>query len=142
MRHTGDVNTPIMPTTIAPPAANYAHAMLSQAPARILHTSGVVPIRPDGTVPSGLGEQADAVWSNIAALLDDADMAVTDIVSVTTYVVIDHLAELTTVMAARDRVFAGHIAASTLLTVPALARAEWMVEIAVVAASGPSTVML
>jgi len=38
------------------------------------------------------------------------------------------------VMAARDRALGGHRAASTLVTVPALARPEWKMEIAIVAA--------
>jgi hypothetical protein len=37
-------------------------------------------------------------------------------------------------MAARDTALAGHVAASTLVTVPALARPEWQVEISLVAA--------
>jgi enamine deaminase RidA (YjgF/YER057c/UK114 family) len=126
------VNRTVMPPSIAAPAATYAHAVLSERPERLLHTSGVVPIAPDGTVPDGIGEQAATVWSNITAMLDEAGMVVTDIVSVTTYVVVgEPLAE---VMAARDQVLAGHLAASTLLPVPALARPEWKLEIAVVAA--------
>jgi enamine deaminase RidA (YjgF/YER057c/UK114 family) len=39
------------------------------------------------------------------------------------------------VMAERDRFLGGHLAASTLVTVPALARPEWRMEIAVVAAA-------
>ena len=39
-------------------------------------------------------------------------------------------------MAARDTFFAGHHAASTLIPVPALARPQWLVEGAVVAAAG------
>ena len=38
------------------------------------------------------------------------------------------------VMAARDASLGNHRAASTLVTVPALARPEWLMEIAVVAA--------
>ncbi len=53
--------------------------------------------------------------------------------SVTTYVVAGE--ELGPVMAARDRAMAGHVAASTLVTVPALARPEWRLEVAVVAAA-------
>lgn len=121
-----------MPSTIAPPAANYAHAVLAERPERVLHTSGVVPIAPDGTTPDDIGEQASIVWTNIAAMLDEAGMAMHDIVSVTTYVVVGQ--PLADVMAARDRAFAGHLAASTLLPVPALARPEWKLEIAIVAA--------
>lgn len=125
----------ISPSDIAPPAADYAHAVLTTSPTRWLHTSGVVPVEPDGSVPDGIGDQADVVWSNIAAMLRDARMSATDIVSVTTYVVADHLDDLGAVMAARDRALAGHRAASTLVTVPALARPEWKMEIAAVAAS-------
>jgi enamine deaminase RidA (YjgF/YER057c/UK114 family) len=127
------MNRAVMPPSIAPPAANYAHAVLSDGASRLLHTSGVVPIAPDGSVPAELGAQAAVVWSNIAAILSAADMTLGDVVSVTTYVVVGE--ELGPVMAARDAAFAGHVAASTLVTVPALARPEWRVEVAVVAAA-------
>jgi 2-iminobutanoate/2-iminopropanoate deaminase len=127
------MNTPILPPTMAPPAANYVHAMLSTGATRILHTSGVVPTAPDGTTPSGIADQAEVVWQNITALLAEADMLISDVVSITTYVVVDHLASLGLVMAARDRAMGDHRAASTLVTVPALARPEWQMEIAVVA---------
>ena len=127
------MNTPILPPTMAPPAANYVHAMLSTGASRILHTSGVVPTAPDGSTPTDLADQAEVVWQNITALLAEADMLISDVVSITTYVVVDHLASLGSVMAARDRALGDHRAASTLVTVPALARPEWQMEIAVVA---------
>jgi enamine deaminase RidA (YjgF/YER057c/UK114 family) len=129
----GDVNRPLSPSTIAPPAARYAHAVLTEGRGRLLHTSGVVPTAPDGSVPPDLGEQAAVVWSNIAAILAEAAMHVADIVSVTTYVVVGN--ELGPVMAARDAAFGDHVAASTLVTVPALARPEWLMEVAIVAAA-------
>ncbi len=98
----------------------------------MLHTAGVVPVRPDGTVPAALHEQAEAVWANIAAILAAAGMAAGDVVAVTTYVVAGE--PLGPVMAARDRFMDGALAASTLVTVPALARPDWRVEVAVVAA--------
>jgi len=123
----------VKPTSIAPPAANYAHAVLTESGARWLHTSGVVPTQRDGSTPEAIGEQAEVVWRNIGAMLDDAGMQPTDVVSVTTYVVVgEALAE---VMAARDRFMGDHRAASTLVTVPALAQPHWKVEIAVIAAS-------
>jgi enamine deaminase RidA (YjgF/YER057c/UK114 family) len=122
----------IMPAGIAPPAANYAHARLTVDASRWLHTSGVVPVGPDGSVPSTLVEQAEVIWANIGAMLADAGMAPSDVVSVTTYVTPGH--DLGPVMAVRDRALAGHLAASTLLAVPELARPEWLMEIAVIAA--------
>ena len=128
------MNREIAPASIAPPAANYAHAVLVERAERWLHTSGVVPTAPDGTVPEAIGDQADQVWTNLLAMLAAADMTATDVVSVTTYVVVDHMASLPVVMAARDRHLGGHRVASTLVTVPALARPEWKMEIALVAA--------
>lgn len=126
------MNRTLSPSTLAPPAANYAHAVVVEQPQRWLHTSGVVPTAPDGTVPESLADQADQVWANLAAILADADMDPADVVSVTTYVVADE--PLGPVMAARDAFFGEHRAASTLVTVPALAQPAWRVEIALVAA--------
>jgi len=127
------MNREIRPPDLAPPAAAYAHAVLSDNPRRMLHTSGVVPIDIDGTVPADIEEQARVVWSNLGSILREAKMTVADVVSVTTYVVVGQ--PLAPVMAARDTALGGHRAASTLVTVPALARAEWLMEIALVAAS-------
>jgi len=122
-----------MPATIAAPAANYAHAVVTDSPTRWLHTSGVVPVAPDGSTPADVAAQARVVWQNIAAMLDDAAMSPSDVVSVTTYVVGGR--DLAGVMAERDRFLGDHLAASTLVTVPALARPEWSMEIAIIAAA-------
>jgi enamine deaminase RidA (YjgF/YER057c/UK114 family) len=130
------MNRELRPDTMAPPAAAYAHGVEVPAGARLAFTSGVVPTRTDGTVPASIGEQAALVWNNIAAILAEANMSVDDIVSVTTYVVATaNLADdLREVMAARDAALHGHLVASTLVTVPALARPEWKMEIAAIAA--------
>lgn len=124
------------------PSAAYAHGIEVSGAESWVFTSGVVPTRADGTVPADLGEQAAAVWANISAILAEAQLSVRDIVSITTYVVEnaeeraqgDLSTRLAVVMAARDAVLQGHLAASTLVTVPALARSEWRMEISVVAA--------
>jgi enamine deaminase RidA (YjgF/YER057c/UK114 family) len=127
------VNRPVTPSSIAPPAANYAHAVLTEHPGRWLHTSGVVPTRVDGTTPDDVGAQAEVVWSNIGSMLADVGMNPNDVVSVTTYVVAGEA--LAPVMAARDAFLGDHRAASTLVTVPELAQPQWRVEVAIVAAS-------
>ena len=93
----------------------------------------MVPIAPDGTVPPALVDQAEVVWANIGAMLRDAGMGPADVVSVTTYVTPGH--DLAEVMAVRDRVLEGNLAASTLVVVAELARPEWLMEIAVIAAA-------
>ena len=126
------MQTPVNPSSIASPAANYHHAVLVTQPTRWLYTSGVVPTAPDGSTPASVAEQAAVVWRNIGAMLDDATMSTDDIVSVTTYVVVGE--DLGPVMAARDAMLGEHRAASTLVTVPALAQPQWRMEVAVVAA--------
>ncbi len=129
------MNRELRPASLAPPAARYAHAVESTTGSRMVHTSGVVPVRPDGTVPDDLAEQAAVVWDNLRAILAEARMSTADIVSVTTYVVVGELGRLGEVMAARDAALGGHRAASTLVTVPVLAQPAWRMEIAVVAAA-------
>ncbi|MFV0307295.1 MAG: RidA family protein [Desertimonas sp.] len=126
------MNRRIEPAGIAPPAAHYAHAVLVERPGRWLHTSGVVPTAPDGSVPGDLAGQAAQVWANLAAMLTEAEMEPTDVVSVTAYVVAGE--PLGPVMAARDAFLGEHRAASTLVTVPALAQPAWRMEVAIVAA--------
>ncbi len=126
------MNSIVQPDSMAPPAANYAHAVLSTGAGRVLHTSGVVPVAADGSVPEDLADQVEVVWGNILTLLAAAELSPADVVSVTTYVV--HGEDLAVAMAGRDRALGGTLAASTLVTVPALARPEWKMEISVVAA--------
>jgi 2-iminobutanoate/2-iminopropanoate deaminase len=127
------MNRQIAPVHLAPTAANYAHAVVSIGSAKVLHTSGVVATRSDASVPDDLAEQAQVIWENLLAMLEEAEMEVTDIVSVTTYVVVGN--DLSVVMAARDRVMGEHRAASTLVPVPALAQPTWKMEVAIVAAA-------
>ena len=127
------MNQQIAPASIAPPAANYAHAVLSERSGTWLHTSGVVPTRPDQSVADSIEDQAATVWENLMAILQDAHMGPSDVVSVTTYVVVEHMESLPAVMAARDKALSGKRVASTLVTVPALANPKWKLEISLIA---------
>jgi enamine deaminase RidA (YjgF/YER057c/UK114 family) len=120
------------PPTIAPPAALYVHAMEVPANARWLFISGQVGMHPDGRPGATAREQAEIIWNNIATILASAAMDVTNIVKLTTYATApDHLPALRQV---RERVLNGHLPASTLLVVAALAKPEWLVEVEVYAA--------
>lgn len=127
------VNSQINPPQIAPPAANYVHGVVSIGASRLLHTSGVVPTAPDGTVASTIEGQAAQVWANIEAILTEAEMTANNIVAVTTYAVPGQ--DLGAVMAARDQFMGSHRAASTLVIVAELVQPEWKVEVAVVGAA-------
>ena len=125
------MNYQINPRVISPPAANYSHAVLSTNPQKMLHTSGVVPATTDGSTPVTIREQANLVWLNITEILREAHLELTDIVSITTYVVSGN--DLGEVMHSRDLQLGDHKPASTLIVVSELANPEWKMEIAVVA---------
>ena len=134
----------LKPAEMAAPAAAYAHGVHVPPGFECVVTSGVVPTRRDGTVPTNISEQAGVVWRNILAILAEGKMSARDIISVTTYVVYtsdsgEMATRLKLVMAARDAALNGHLAASTLLTVPALARPEWLMEISVLAVRQPNS---
>ena len=131
----------LKPVELAAPVAAYAHGVHVPAGHELIVTSGVVPTRRDGSVPTNITEQASVVWQNILAILGEGKMNAHDIISVTTYVVNSpKLADqLKIVMAARDFAMGGHRAASTLVTVPALAKPEWLMEISVLAARRPNS---
>lgn len=132
----------INPAEVGPPSANYSLATEVVNPTRMMYTSGIGPVGADGDVPEAMSDQVDMVWSTLLALLDDANFEVTDVVSVTTYVVIPSpddgntlSSRLATAMEGRDANLAGHRCASVLVPVPALATPSWKLEVAVVAAA-------
>ncbi len=134
----------LKPAEMAAPAAAYAHGVHVPAGHELIVTSGVVPTRRDGSVPANIGEQAAVVWQNILAILSEGKMNAQDIISVTTYVVYSTEADemtkrLALVMGARDAALNRHLAASTLVTVPTLAKPEWLMEISVLAARQPNS---
>lgn len=126
------MNQPVRPVEIAPPAAAYELGVVTEAGARFLHTAGIVGTRPDGTIAPDIAGQAAEVWRSIGAILAAAGFRPSDVITYTTYAVVGE--DLSGVMAARDAFLDGHTAASTLVTVPALAQPQWKVEVAVVAA--------
>jgi 2-iminobutanoate/2-iminopropanoate deaminase len=123
----------ITPTSIHPPFANYCHATLVPAGARWLVLSGQLGIRPDGTVPESVAEQAAACFDNLLAILAEGGMGVADLVRLTTY--LTDPANLGAYMAVRDRYVGIAPPASTLLVVQALSRPQFRIEIEAIAAT-------
>jgi 2-iminobutanoate/2-iminopropanoate deaminase len=123
----------ITPVTIHPPFANYCHATEVPAGARWLYLSGQLGVRPDGTVPDGFADQADACFANLLAILAEAGMTAAALVRLTTY--LTDPADLGAYMTVRDRHVAAPAPASTLLVVQALARPQFKIEIEAIAAT-------
>lgn len=125
----------LTPTDIHPPFAPYSHASVVPAGQKLVFCSGQLGIDPDGNVPPDCEGQTKLCFSNIAAILREGGLGLADIVRINAYVSgREHLAPY---MAVRNALFAEPYPASTLMIVSGFARAEFVVEIEVVAA-GPA----
>jgi enamine deaminase RidA (YjgF/YER057c/UK114 family) len=122
----------ITPSTIRPPFALYSHAVEVPPGARLLFASGQLGITPDDQIPEDAGAQADLCFRAIGEILKAAGMDFPDIVRINAFVT--DRAFLKPYMASRDRHVGSPPPASTLMVVSGFARAEFKVEVEVVAA--------
>ncbi|MCP4384361.1 MAG: RidA family protein [Hyphomicrobiales bacterium] len=122
----------IQPNTIRPPFARYSHGIEVPAGARLVFASGQLGVLPDDSVPATVERQAECCFDNIKAILEAADMTMSDIVRINAYVTgREHMAGY---MAVRDRFTGDPPPASTLMIVSGFTRPELLVEVEVVAA--------
>ncbi len=120
------------PATVAPPVGAYSHGGLVKANSDILFLAGQVGVRPDGSLPATIGEQADEVFANIVRIMKAKDMTVANLAKITLYIVSGQ--PLGDVRAARLRHLGDHKPASTLIFVPQLAEAKYLIEVEGIAA--------
>lgn len=123
----------LSPASIRPPFARYSHGIAVSAGNRFVFTSGQLGIRADETIPADCEQQADICFANIAAILAEDGMTLANIIHLNAYVTArEHMQGY---MRSRDRQFPGTPPASTLMIVSGFTRAEFVVEIEVVAAA-------
>ena len=99
------MTTRLNPATLAPPFARYSHGAVVEAGQRLVFTSGQLGVAPDGAVPDGCAAQAELCFRNIAAILADAGMSLSDIVRINAYVT--DRAHMADYMKVRDAQFPG-----------------------------------
>jgi len=116
----------------APPSPFYSQGVEVEAGARLVFVSGQVGVRPDGSVPEGIGEQARAAIENLIAVLAAAGMTPSDIVKTTIYLTDE--ANFDGFTSAAVPLLAQPPAATTLVYVKALASPAFLVEIEAIAA--------
>src|ERR1041385_7299832 len=73
------------PKGIYPATPDYIHALEVQNPSRFLYTSGTMGLDENGVAGKDLPEQLALIWSNIEAILESANMSVSNVVRVTSY---------------------------------------------------------
>jgi len=109
---------------------DYVHAMAVTGARRQLFVSGTMGLRVDGTAPASLDAQLDLIWNNISRILAEADMALSNIVRVTSYLTQRDFAAKN--QAAREKALNGRRVPITAIVVTTLDPA-WLIEIEVIA---------
>lgn len=115
------------PAGSAAPLGAYSNGISAAGSGRWLHIAGQIGVRPDGSVPEGFADQAEAAWQNLLRVLADAGMSAADLVKVNHY--LTRADDLKDYNAVRSRHLGPARPASTLVVVQALARPEWRVEV-------------
>ena len=120
------------PETVAPPFANYSHAVESMQNCHVLFISGQVGVNPDGSLAEGIEAQTQTALNNIHEALRSANMDFQDLTRLTTYLV--NREDVPKVRTVCEAVLGDARPASTLVLVAGLASEDWLVEIEAIAA--------
>jgi 2-iminobutanoate/2-iminopropanoate deaminase len=120
------------PATVHAPLGLYSHTVTVPAGTALVFLSGQVGVRPDGSAPATMAEQADQVFANIVALLKAHGLEASSIVKLTTFMVAGHDGDA--VRAARLKYLGPHRPASTAVFVSQLVDPAWFVEVEAIAA--------
>lgn len=120
------------PDTVHAPGGAYSHSAVVPAGTELIFLSGQVGVRPDGSLPASISEQAEQVFANIGALLAAHGLEASALVKLTLFVVAGQ--DIGAVRAARAKFFGAHRPASTAVFVSQLADAAWHVEVEAIAA--------
>ncbi|MGE0499344.1 MAG: RidA family protein [Rhizobiaceae bacterium] len=122
----------LRPASIRPPFARYSHGVEVPAGRRLVLCSGQLGVGSDDSVPEDAGAQAELCFANIAAILGEAGLGLSNVVRINAYVT--DRAHMKGYMAVRDQLFADPAPASTLMVVSGFTREEFKVEVEVIAA--------
>lgn len=119
------------PPGVHAPLGLYSHTVVVPAGTELVFLSGQVGVRPDGSAPTTIAEQADQVFENIITLLRTHGLDASSIVKLTTFMVAGHDGDA--VRAARIKHLGSHRPASTAVFVAQLVDPAWFVEVDAVA---------
>lgn len=120
------MHEPIDPPTI-PTSPHYSHGVVVRTPARRLAIAGQVGRDEKGVIPDDIARQADLAWGNVAAVLREAGMQMSDLVEIVVYLTMRE--DNAAFDAARTRWLAGARPASTKIYVAGLADPRMRCEI-------------
>ena len=121
------------PATVAAPASHYAQVVDVRDATRWLVISGQIGVTPDGKLAGDPRAQVRQCFANIIEVLHANDMKLENLVKITVF--LTNSDDMPAFREVRDEMLAGHLCASTLLVISALARPELAVEIEATAAA-------
>jgi 2-iminobutanoate/2-iminopropanoate deaminase len=113
-------------------AGGYSQAIEIFGAQRLLFISGQIPESAGGKVPKGFPEQAELVWQNLFAQLDEAAMSVKNLVKVTIFLSSREFA--TANREIRQKFFGSHSPALTVI-IAGMFDEKWLLEIEATAAA-------
>lgn len=120
------------PSGVHAPLGLYSHTVAVPEGTELIFLSGQLGVRPDGSTPGTIQEQAEQVFANIIALLKSHGLEATSIIKLTTFMVAGHDGDA--VRAARLKYLGSHRPASTAVFVSQLVEPAWFVEVEAIAA--------
>ena len=122
----------IKPKNIYKPFGNYSHGILNKKTGLLL-ISGQLGIDVNGEIPKLFSKQAELCFSNVRAILQEANYSLFDVLKVTTFVT--NRKFFRDYMKVRDNVFreVSIKPASTLLIVSGFTKPSFSIEIEVIA---------
>ncbi len=121
------------PQSITPPLNAYSHGAEVASGSKLLFMAGQVGSDLDGNVAPDFESQIRKTYSNIEEVLQDADMDLSNLVKVTTFLTDRN--HLSTMREIRNEILGRHKPAHTLLIVSGLAYENFLIEVECVAAS-------
>jgi enamine deaminase RidA (YjgF/YER057c/UK114 family) len=117
---------------IANQIGKYSDAVEVASNPRWLFTSGTPGLSSGGLLPPDIAGQSEIAWEHILKMLQNADMAITDVVKVTQY--LSRSEDIAAYARVRTRFLGDARPASMLLVIPQLVRPEFLIEVEVIAA--------
>lgn len=122
------VNAPEAPSA----SGGYSQAVEVTGATRTLYVSGQVPVAQDGSVPETFDKQCRLAWRNVEAQLRAADMGLSDIAKVTTFLADRRFADENSAI---RRDVLGTLAPALTVVIAGIFDESWLLEIEVIAAA-------
>jgi enamine deaminase RidA (YjgF/YER057c/UK114 family) len=125
------------PTNVHTPIGPYSHTVIVPSGNELIYLSAQFGIRPDGSTPASIEEQADQVFANVVALLGAHGLEPSSIVKLLTFLVAGQNGKA--VLDAKLKYLGTHRPAATAVYVPQLVDPKWLVEVEAIAARRPGS---